>query len=1102
MPTHLNTNNIEGLGFYMGSRGLPDLTGFRKGDEYKYTFMSPDRTVYLLGLVNGELTWIMKGKGKEQDKKSKSRSRSRSPSPRRSPSPKRSREQARSRSRRRTIRSTADITEVPVLPEEILADGDVQLVDGATEIVIVEPRRMAKPPRVSIPKDRRRGPQPGVGDLFEATEVYIPVDEDTNKNIEKEKKEDKEEHVEEKEESGLRKDSVKELVLQLLFGPASLPPIQDPPPRAPTRAPAGTDPTTRAPVGTEPTTRAPAGTEPTTRAPVGTDPTTGAPAGTDPTTKAPVGTDPTTRVPVGTDPTTRAPVGTDPTTGAPAGTDPTTRAPAGTDPTTRAPAGTDPTTRAPGGTDPTTRVPSRTDPTTIPSTVGTDPTTIPSTPPVGTDSTPSTAPTGTDPATKVPIGTDPTTEAPLGSDPVPPKDHTDPMDPLEDEIMKEDENDVLSGLNKNLINLLRPIILACLAKYNSGFSNKLLNSNPIIVAKGIKFNYDLVITGGTAINMHYPNLTPTTDVDIKLVVPSEQYGKDYFHESSISYADFESKKTWHINNINKIANFTRMFFAEQVTNCLTEQLKNIKENLDNAVSDVEREHREKIKSILKNSTISARVVGFTDQDKGMLLPARTEMVDINLPYFSKDNQPKIKAVLDPKFPTKQVPISTKKMIKIVFEYNYSKEKNYLEMIDLGLFFKHPESHYNPETKTSSPSGYGSSFGHLLYDFFQDPSGSVGPDVYDDNKYISEEYRGTFYKNIPFYDYYLSDGPYKGRVIKIANLHSLVQNNLIMTLISYDMKKSSPLQDMSSNIIKYKKRFIDILNAIKRDYPDLVGVIEIIRKNGLEAIVEYEKYWAGKNFECRFDKVGDRGFYFVQEDKNKPGCKNYETELKASNFTKAFDLAMTNIRYLPWTSKNFMTSIKSKLDRAIDKSGQPIDQPDDKLPLGIDPTQKLPDPIDVQIAFEKAQRLKEKKEEIKFGAKPLFKKNTFDDVKNDIIKKFNNECTEGINNALNITDASLQTGNIKGLLSKLSGTIATPLIYYTDPNDPGTRTKTTFAEIFNLNNAQLSDISEPLVVGLSNNSITTQELIKLAQDTCSKFNSYIGNIRPTIGSFSS
>ncbi|MEX0595931.1 MAG: hypothetical protein WD512_05455, partial [Candidatus Paceibacterota bacterium] len=258
-------------------------------------------------------------------------------------------------------------------------------------------------------------------------------------------------------------------------------------------------------------------------------------------------------------------------------------------------------------------------------------------------------------------------------------------------------------------------------------------------------------------------------------------------------------------------------------------------------------------------------------------------------------------------PKKQgtIPISAKKQIKIVIEYMYKGSKESIELIDLGMFAKEPALHYDKKQNGMVQTGYRSSFGNLLYDFFLDPKIGLGP-VMAVQPYIPGDYKGNKYSVIPFVQYELKTGPLKGRYIKFSNLHRIVQNNFIMTLISYDMYKLDSSQLNQEKIKKYSKRLSDILKKISNDFknPEIDNIVNQIRTNADVAIKDYREKWMTKNFDCKYLKSSDdsQSFYFAMPFTNKPGCENYAEEFKNSDFTKSMRILFQNIRLLPWNSR--------------------------------------------------------------------------------------------------------------------------------------------------------------------------------------------------------
>jgi hypothetical protein len=425
-------------------------------------------------------------------------------------------------------------------------------------------------------------------------------------------------------------------------------------------------------------------------------------------------------------------------------------------------------------------------------------------------------------------------------------------------------------------------VIACLAKYNSTFKNETINSNKIVLAKGLNFSYPLVITGGTAINFHYPDTVKTLDIDIKLVVPSIHYQKRYYDNSNATEEEFQAKLDSHIHQMNRIANLTRMKLASELGKCLNAQLKSIAVPHD-----------------ISNPMIVVKVVGIGfDGDETKLVSAEFYNADQMTVYGLINNAIIIR---DPKKLDRMSPITEKKMIKITLDYIYHGDQQSIVLIDLGMFAKEPSRHYDSRKKAMLPTGYRSSFGNLLYDFFLDPKIGLGPSI-ESQPYIANDYKGNKYFVIPFVQYALKSGPYKGKYIKFSNLHRIVQNNFIMTLIAHDMNKLDPSLDNEQRIRKYHERFNLILAKIIGDYPAIADLVANIQLNAEVAIKEYREKWMDKNFDCRYAKTDDsQSFYFTVPFTDRPGCENYVDELNNSEFTRSMRQVFQDIRQLPWNS---------------------------------------------------------------------------------------------------------------------------------------------------------------------------------------------------------
>ena len=471
---------------------------------------------------------------------------------------------------------------------------------------------------------------------------------------------------------------------------------------------------------------------------------------------------------------------------------------------------------------------------------------------------------------------------PVPPSPLPPVPPAPPMDQLEEEMEDENRAESLADVEQRLMRIYSPIVIACLAKYNSVFKNEIVNSNKVVIAKDINFVYPLVITGGTAINFHYPGTVRTTDIDIKLVVPSAHYQKKYYDNSNVSEDDFKANIDRHIVQMNKIANLTRMKLASELGKCLNAQLQTLE-----------------VPPGIEDPMIVVKVVGMFN-DEPVLVSAEFFNADQMTVYGMINNAIIIR---DPNKPNTMSSITEKKMIKIVLDYKYNGKSESIELIDLGMFAKEPSMHYNPMGKVWEPTGYRSSFGNLLYDFFLDPKIGLGPSI-DSQPYVPNDYKGSKYFVIPFVQYALKDGLYRGKYIKFSNLHRIVQNNFVMTLIAYDMNKLDPSEENEGKIRKYHDRFNLILAKIVTDYPAISGLVADMQKNAEIAIKEYREHWMNKNFECRYLKTVDgsgQSFYFTVPFTSRLGCENYVDELNNSEFTRAMRQVFQDIRQLPWNS---------------------------------------------------------------------------------------------------------------------------------------------------------------------------------------------------------
>jgi hypothetical protein len=483
-----------------------------------------------------------------------------------------------------------------------------------------------------------------------------------------------------------------------------------------------------------------------------------------------------------------------------------------------------------------------------------------------------------------------------------------PIDKEEAHLANMDKSEEISEIKHKILKAYFPVVVACLATYDGKFTNRTIKRNidNTLVSnlknsdeKPLNFTYPLIITGGTAINFHYPDTVDTMDIDLKLVVPSDHYTKLYYKKENATDEEFLADKDVHIIEMNKIANLTRMKLSYELSKCLNSRLKLIQ--VPDGISNPQIQVKI-VNSILENDVtklVNANIIKDTQKTTYGFIKNAVIITDPK-----KEGNPK----------GINMSISPKKMIKIVLEYMYKGTLESIELIDMGMFAREPTLRKNREGE-SFPTGYRSSFGNLLYDFFLDPKIGIGPDVLAVHPYIVGNYKENKYNIvIPFQKYELKTGPLKGKHITFSNLHSIVQNNLIMTLISYDMCKldeennlnKEKLKINNDKIKKYQTRFQQILKKIKNDFKDLRinTIVDEIEKNATIAINDYRNKWINKNYECRYVKSDNilQSFYFTAPLKSKE-CENYIEELNNSDFTKSMRIVFENIRRLPWNSTN-------------------------------------------------------------------------------------------------------------------------------------------------------------------------------------------------------